>query len=208
MVWVKLTDDFPDAAARAELSDAAFRVHVEGLCWAMRRENGGLLDRVDIRKACETEDPKPAIRELVGAGWWQAAPGDRLQIVHSMDDQPEPEVIQARRCNDASRQRRKRRRAAGLDLSRRDTPRESGRDDPRDPGRAGTGRDGKPPTQPVAMNRGEERQPQLGEDAWPPVTAPGAAASRLAAHESDDYCRSCGMTAGHTGSCKASKGRA
>jgi hypothetical protein len=67
-----------------------------------------------------------------------------------MEHQPDPETLAARRANDAARQARRRRKAAGLDTpesqreSRRDTP----RDDPRDPGRDGTGRETHNPTPP------------------------------------------------------------
>ena len=49
-MWLKLSDDFGDDCARLKLSDAAFRTLVESLLWAMRRENGGSIDNIDIRR--------------------------------------------------------------------------------------------------------------------------------------------------------------
>lgn len=107
MTWLKLSDDFGDDCARARLTDGAFRTHVEGLLWAMRRENGGVVDDVALRRFAETADPNAAVRELLEVGFWETD-GPALQIVHQMEHQPEPEVIAHRRKRDAERQRRKR----------------------------------------------------------------------------------------------------
>jgi hypothetical protein len=138
MTWTKLSDDFGDQCA--ELTDAAFRTHVEGLLWTMRRETGGRLAERDLRRFAECADPQAAAAELVHRGWWKPAADGGWLIVHHLEHQPEPDVIAARRAMAAERQRRKRRKAAQIDKepSRRD----DSRDDPRDPGRDGTGRDG------------------------------------------------------------------
>lgn len=144
-MWLKLSDDFADDCARAKLSDAAFRTHVEGLLWTMRRETAGVLDGFEVKRFAETADPALAVRELTDKGLWTSS-ADGHVISHHMEHQIEPEVITKRRANDAERQRRKRAKAAGLppatSLSRRDKHRDSERDDPRDPGLVGTGRDG------------------------------------------------------------------
>jgi hypothetical protein len=130
--WVKLSDDFGERAARTGLSDAAFRTHIEALLWTMRRETGGWIHSRDIPRFAETKDPEAAVEELVGLGWWDypaiddrypkddpdrdpgADPG-LFRIVASMDDQPEPEVIEARRRKTAERVRQHRRKMAGLE---------------------------------------------------------------------------------------------
>ncbi|HEY1914257.1 MAG TPA: hypothetical protein VGH27_01665 [Streptosporangiaceae bacterium] len=114
MTWTKLSDDFADDCARARLSDAAFRTHVEGLIWTMRRETGGQLDARDVRRAIEAECPGPAIAELAEAGFW-AEDGDGWLIMHAMSDQPEPDVIAKRRTSTKERVRKYRREKAGLD---------------------------------------------------------------------------------------------
>lgn len=181
MTWTKLTDELPDRAARAGVGDAAFRTHVEGLIWAMRRENGGLLDQRDIRRACETDDPDAAVAELVACGWWRPAGEGRVQIVENMDDQPEPDVIEARRVAAADRQRRHRRKLVKLDQpqSSADATTDSSvtghvtplRDALPGSGRVGTGRD----------TRSTERKGDVharararGDGDWPAVAEPGS----------------------------------
>jgi hypothetical protein len=136
LTWTKLSDDFGDQCA--DLSDAAFRTHVEGLLWVMRRETGGRLTHRDLRRFAESEDAVGAAAELVALGWWTTH-AHGFTVVHHIEHQPEPDVLLARREADAARQRRRRRKAAKLDdePSRRDTH----RDDTRDPGRDGTDRD-------------------------------------------------------------------
>lgn len=141
MTWTKLSDDFGDQCAA--LSDAAFRTHVEGLLWTMRRETGGQISARDLRRFAETHDPDVAAAELVAVGWWKPEPNG-WRIAHHMEHQPEPDLIARRRELDAGRQRRHRRRKAGLDRddAAPESRRDSTRDTTRDPGRVGTGRDG------------------------------------------------------------------
>lgn len=133
MTWTKLSDDFADQCR--DLSDAAFRTHVEGLLWTMRRETGGWLDERDIRRFAETFEPDDAVKELVAHGWWSEE-DHGYRIVHHMEHQPEPEVLAARRDLAALRQQRWRAKKTGQlrDMSTRDETRYSGRD--------GSGRDG------------------------------------------------------------------
>ena len=148
MTWTKLSDDFPEDCARVGLSDAAVRTHLEGLVWAMRRENDGRLFTRDLARLADTSDPAAAADELVAVGFWTQLP-DGWQIEHQMDLQVESEVIMSRRKANAERQRRKRLKAAGLPdpdpdgipLSRRDDMRDTPRDDTRDPGLVWTGQD-------------------------------------------------------------------
>jgi hypothetical protein len=148
MTWVKLGDDFADDCARVELTDAAFRVHVEALVWTMRRVTGGKIERRDIDRFAETDAPMAAVKELLDVGFWQKTPAGYL-VVHAMADQLEPKVIKHRRGLAADRQRRKRMHEAGdhsmcLPKSCKAAPvtRDVTRDDTRDPGRDGSGLDG------------------------------------------------------------------
>jgi hypothetical protein len=172
MTWVKLSDDFGDRAAQAGLSDAAFRTHIEALLWTMRRETGGWIRERDIRRFAETRDPIAAVGLLVLNGWWHRPAfderyphydaddhADLFRIVANMDDQPEPDVIEARRRRTAARVRRHRRKMAGLDP-----------DEPDDPSngvtervtRDGTGRDG----------TGSPKTVGRGLRAVPPISSP------------------------------------
>ena len=113
MTWTKLSDDFGDECARAGLSDAAFRLHVEGLCWTMRRESDGYIDQRDLDRFAETPNPAAALAELLAVGYW-LRDGRGYRIHHHMEHQPEPDLLAARRKTTAERVRRHRRKQAGL----------------------------------------------------------------------------------------------
>jgi hypothetical protein len=159
VTWVKLSDDFGERAARSGLSDAAFRTHIEALLWTMRRETGGWIHDRDIRRFAETANPAEAVRQLVGLGWWHHPAGDGrhpsgdpdrepgadpslFRIIANMDDQPEPDVIEARRRKTAERVKRHRRKMAGLDPDQPDSRSNgvTGRVTRDGSGRVGTGR--------------------------------------------------------------------
>lgn len=143
-MWVKTSDAYPDRCAAVDLSDAAYRTHHEAISWVMRRENGPLISKRDVDRFAESPMADAAVVELLDAGFWRPAAGG-YEVVMGMEHQPEPEVIEARRMADAERQRRSRRKRAGLpdDLaSQRDNTRDSRRDNTRDSGRGGTGRGG------------------------------------------------------------------
>ena len=154
MTWTKLTDDYGDQ--HAQLSDAAFRTHTEGLLWVMRRERGARFPKRELRRFAETPQPEDAAAELVVANLW-ADHGTEYEVVAQYGDQVEPEVIARRRENDAARQRKARLKKAGIDPvtgeiaspapssqreSRRDTERDEHSDNPRDSGLVWTGLDG------------------------------------------------------------------
>jgi len=111
MTWTKLSDDFSDDCR--DLSDAAFRTHIEGLLWVMRRETGGAIRVRDVDRFAESEHARAAVDELVACGWW-SIDRDGYRINHHMQHQPEPDLLAKRRELSASRQRRHRRKKAGL----------------------------------------------------------------------------------------------
>jgi hypothetical protein len=112
VTWTKLSDDFSDECHT--LSDAAFRTHVEALIWTMRRETAGYITAHDVRRFAESPHAQMAVDELVACGWW-AIEGQGYRIVHHMEHQPEPDLIARRREQTADRQRKFRRRKAGLE---------------------------------------------------------------------------------------------
>lgn len=143
MTWLKLSDDYSDMLD--ELSDAAYRTHTEALNLAMKRERGPILPKPLLLRHMNSARAVEAIAELLDAGMWVDL-GPAYRVLFGMEHQPEPDVIAARKLNDAERQRRRRRKLAGLsdpDPSRRDTPRDVTpdvrADYPRDPGRVGSG---------------------------------------------------------------------
>ena len=76
MTWTKLSDDFSDDCW--ELSDAAVRLHMEGLVWSNRK----LLDCRLVKDEMVRWAKRPgAAEELVAAGWWRDD-GTVYVIVH------------------------------------------------------------------------------------------------------------------------------
>lgn len=76
MTWTKLSDDFSDDCW--ELSDAAFRLHVEGLVWSGRKLLDLRLAKEDVVRWAKRPG---AADELVAAGWWHNE-GEYYFIVH------------------------------------------------------------------------------------------------------------------------------
>jgi hypothetical protein len=138
-MWLKLSDDFGDECARLDLSDSAFRTLVESLLWVMRRETGGLIDSIDIRRFAESPHVDGAVDELVSKGCWVETPNGHQVCLH-MQHQVEPEVIARRREKDAERQRRHRAKAAGSPSKKSDAMRDTSNNEMRDPGLVWSGR--------------------------------------------------------------------
>lgn len=125
-MWTKLSDDFGDQCA--DLSDAAFRTHTEGLLWTMRRVSGGVITRREVNRLAETEDPDAAVQELLKQGFWSEE-NEGYRIEHHMKLQLEKEVIERRREKDAERQRRHRRKKLGMAGNAAKKSRRDSRDD-------------------------------------------------------------------------------
>lgn len=120
MTWTKLSDDFSDECR--DLTDAAFRTHVEALIWTMRRETGGYVTPRDVQRFAESPHAEHSVDELVACGWWTIERQGYL-IRHHMEHQPEPDLIAKRRSDTAERVRKHRRKKAGLDSAAVDAPR-------------------------------------------------------------------------------------
>lgn len=76
MTWTKLSDDFSDDCWL--LSDAAWRLHVEGLLWSNRKLLDLVLSKGEMRLWAKHPE---AATELVETGWW-VDNGDSYTIVH------------------------------------------------------------------------------------------------------------------------------
>lgn len=66
MTWSKLSDDYSDDTWT--LSDAAFRLHTEGLVWSNRKLLDCTIPKDDLRRFAKTPE---AVQELLEAGFWQ-----------------------------------------------------------------------------------------------------------------------------------------
>lgn len=78
MTWTKLGDEYADHCWK--LSDAAFRLHTDGLVWSNRRHLDGILSKSDMRRWAKTPE---AVSELLGYGFW-ADEGDHYRIVYHL----------------------------------------------------------------------------------------------------------------------------
>lgn len=87
MSWSKLSDDFGDDCWT--LSDAAFRLHVEGLCWNGRKLLDCRIPKGDLRLFAKA--PR-AVDELLAVGWW-SDDGDAYTIRHHATYQRTREAI-------------------------------------------------------------------------------------------------------------------
>ena len=76
MTWTKTSDDFPDDCWT--LSDAAYRLHHEGLTWSNRKLLDCLIPKDDLRRFAKCPD---AVAELLAHGFWTDA-GDQYVIRH------------------------------------------------------------------------------------------------------------------------------
>ena len=66
MTWLKLPDDFDDRCD--DLSDAAYRTHVNALLYVMRRELGSRFPKRMLRRIAQTADPGVAVTSWLHAG--------------------------------------------------------------------------------------------------------------------------------------------
>lgn len=74
MTWTKTGDEYADECWR--LSDAAYRLHHEGLTWSNRRHLDGRLAKDEMSRWARRPE---AAKELVSLGFWHDC-GDHYQI--------------------------------------------------------------------------------------------------------------------------------
>lgn len=98
MTWTKLSDDFSDDCWT--LSDAAFRLHTEGLIWSNRKLLDLRLAKRDVRRWATHPE---AADELVREGYWTDE-GDHYRIRHHGVYQRTREQVQ--RQQEANRRNR------------------------------------------------------------------------------------------------------
>lgn len=96
MPWTKLSDDFSDDCWT--LSDAAFRLHVEGLLWSNRKLLDLRIPKQDLRRFAKR---KKAVAELLAANWWEED-GDVYVIRHHGNYQRSREAVLAQQAANAA----------------------------------------------------------------------------------------------------------
>ena len=87
MTWTKLGDEFGDECWT--LTDAAFRLHAEGLLWSNRMLTDGQLSKDDMKRWAHQPE---AAGELVDRGYWEDHCG-HYQIIHHIGYQPLAESV-------------------------------------------------------------------------------------------------------------------
>jgi hypothetical protein len=111
MTWTKLGDEFSDAAWN--LSDAAWRTHVEALLWSNRFGMDLVVPKRHLPRFALSEVAGQAAAELCATGWWKDT-GDFWDISARFAEwQLESAVVERRRADAALRQRRHRMHKAG-----------------------------------------------------------------------------------------------
>jgi hypothetical protein len=144
VTWTKLGDEYPDQAL--ELSDAAFRLHTEALCWSNKTLADLVIPKKFLPRVTGVAEPQDAANELVEFGWWQDVGLGYYIGCRFPDWQQERSVVEHRQRLAAERMRRHRLHKAGdhtlctenCSVTRNET-RHAMRNETRSPG---TGRDG------------------------------------------------------------------
>lgn len=99
MTWTKQSDDFADDCWG--LSDAAFRLHSEGLIWSNRKLLDCRIPKEDLRRFKRPE----AVTELLETGWW-AEEGEVYVIRHHAGYQRRREDVLAQQAANLANGRR------------------------------------------------------------------------------------------------------
>lgn len=85
MPWVNLDDQFPEHPKVDGLSDAAFRLHVAGICYANRHLTDGLIAGAKVVRLVP-RFRRSALAELIDRGMWRPLlEGDAYEIHDFLD---------------------------------------------------------------------------------------------------------------------------
>jgi hypothetical protein len=110
VTWARLDDAFPDHAKIEGLTDAAFRLHIAGICHAARYLTDGFVPENRVGRLTPSFK-RTSLTELVDTGLWHEAVGGWM-IHDFLDYNPSAEKIRAERKAAAERMARSRERAA------------------------------------------------------------------------------------------------
>lgn len=114
MTWTKLGAEFPDEARN--LSNAAYRLHVDALCYSNRLLSDLLISKPEVRRFSWLPGPdatETALKELVAEGWWEDRGSHWYIGARFAGWQRTKEQVEAKRSTDTKAQRRKRLHDAG-----------------------------------------------------------------------------------------------
>jgi len=105
MAWIKIDDSFPDHPKVVGLSDKAFRVHINGLCYCGKYLTDG---KVPMKIAARfAEENMAVIAELSLAGLWlEDLPNNGFIIHDYLAHQTSKDQVEIKRANLRERQKR------------------------------------------------------------------------------------------------------
>jgi hypothetical protein len=124
MTWPKYGTEFVPQCADADLSDAAFRTHVEAIAYLYQVENPSLeIRKSRMRNVAHSEDWQNGIAELVVKGLWSES-ADAYQVVHHADVIRQSLVAQqkARETSKRTSARHRSKARQGADVSANEGP--------------------------------------------------------------------------------------
>ena len=98
MTWIKLDDTLPNNPKILPLSDAGFRLYIEGLCYANQYLTDGFLAEAVVKRL----DSKSAHIELLEAGLWDAI-DDGIQIHDYCEHQTSKADVEAKKGQNRDR---------------------------------------------------------------------------------------------------------
>jgi hypothetical protein len=103
VTWTKLSDDFSDHPKVAQLSNEAYRLHVDALVYCGRFQTDGIVEAAVVARlaAGKLRRPNQAADELVRVGLWHQHEG--VYSIHNYGRyQPSKEEV-AKRAHDKAR---------------------------------------------------------------------------------------------------------
>jgi hypothetical protein len=109
VTWTKLGDELRLEAR--DLSDAAFRTHIEALLWSGELHLDLRIPEGDLYRFAESGEAGKAAEELVSRGWWRARRDGWYIGCRHPEWQPTWKSVEATRAAWRDRSRRRRRRS-------------------------------------------------------------------------------------------------
>lgn len=97
--WIRLHVGYPRNRKVRALSDAAFRLHVELMCWAKEEQTDGLIDAAVVRTFGRSEK---VFSELLRCGLVEDAGGGDIAI-HDFLEWQEPAAVTKAKTKEQSR---------------------------------------------------------------------------------------------------------
>lgn len=106
MTWVRLDDGYPGSRKVKRLSDAAFRLDIQAICWCSEHLTDGFVpdDEIEDDVGRRIKKPRAAAAELVASGRWEEVEGG-WSIHDYLVYNPSREDVLAKRAADARRKR-------------------------------------------------------------------------------------------------------